>query len=66
MKRFGTLLAWISLGIFAAGCGGGVEVGSSTETPPSGAPSHFEEAMKNTGNKMMKKQMPRGGGGTTK
>jgi hypothetical protein len=66
MKRFGTLLAWISLGTFAAGCGGGVEVGSSTETPPSGGPSHFREAMEKAGNKMTKNQNPKGSGGTTK
>jgi len=67
MKRLCTMLTWILLGTFAVGCGGGgVEVGSSTETPPSGGPSHFQEAMKNTGNKMMKKQMPKDSGGKTK
>jgi len=67
MKRFGTMLAWISLGSFAAGCGGGgVEVGSPTEAPPSAVTPQFKEAMQNAGNKMMKKQMPKGSGDTTK
>ncbi len=67
MKRFGTMLAWISLGTFAAGCGGGgVEVGSPKETPPSAVTNEFKAAMEKAGNKMMKKQMPKGGGGTTK
>jgi len=67
MKRFGTMLAWISLGAFAAGCGGGgVEVGSSTETPPSGGPSHFREAMEKAGSKMQKNQKPKDFGATKK
>jgi hypothetical protein len=67
MKRFGTMLAWISLGIFAAGCGGGgVEVGPSTEPAPSGGPSHFREAMEKADGKMMKKPTSKGSAGTTK
>jgi len=67
MKRLGTMLAWISLGTFTAGCGGGgVEVGSPKEAPPSAVTNEFKEAMQKAGSKMMKKQMPKGGGATTK
>jgi len=60
MKRFGTMLAWISLGSFAAGCGGGgVEVGSPKEAPPSAITPEFKEAMQKAGKNMTKKQNPK-------
>jgi len=54
------MLAWISLGTFAAGCGGGgVEVGAPKEAPPSSVTPEFKAAMQKAGNNMMKKQKPK-------
>jgi hypothetical protein len=59
MKRFAILLTSVFLGSTIIGCEGGREVGPPEGGPQSSITPDFRAAMEKTGNKMMKKQMPK-------
>ncbi len=68
MKRFGVLLTSVFLVSSIVGCGGGgIQEGSPSETPATGAQTpEFREAMEKAGKKMMMKHMPATGSSAAK
>jgi hypothetical protein len=66
MKRVGTLLTVAFVGSMMMGCESGREEGLPSEVPTTHQTPEFKELMEKTGNKMLKKQNPKGFGGPAK
>jgi len=67
MKRLGILASCAVVLAFVTGCdGGGVEVGTPSDTSKGAQTSEFKAAMEKAGSKMMKGQRPKNAGGTAK